>query len=264
MTRMLGLFTGGLALAVLAAPGARAGGPHYGSFGVQMGLYRYPPPGGYAVGGGHHHRSYSAPAGYAYTPGYAYSPTPGYSYTPGYSLSPGGCSGMSYSPSGGCSGMSYSPTPGPYLSPGYYSPTPQAGLLSAAGGIRETLELIREVREFLKGGGGDRGGGDGGSSADLDDLRRRVKDLEARDVPPNLKNTLKQLGDDLSAVRTTAKRAEGKADEALRGIKGLEEIRDRLDGKVDASEYRDDLDEIRRRLGRLENPPKKGATPKKN
>ena len=71
------IFLATLALPVLASS-AQAWGTRYGSHGIQLGFYRYPPPGGYAIP--YVGAAPSSGYGYSYSPGYGmgYAPSPGY------------------------------------------------------------------------------------------------------------------------------------------------------------------------------------------
>ncbi len=214
MTRALGLVTAGLGLVVLAAPTARAGG-HYGSFGFQMGLYHYPPPGGYApAAGGSHHRAYSAPA-------YGYAPAAG--YAPMMMMAPAaGCSGAGYAPMmapAGCSGSGYSAPAYGYAAPaygygyaapgyGYAAPQAQAGFLpyGAGGGILDALRALKEIRDTFddfRGGSKDRG--DSATKDEVTKLRSEVeslrRDLTTLKVPENLDLRLEQIRNDQEKLK---------------------------------------------------------------
>ncbi len=184
MTRMLGMFTAGLAVVVVATPGAKAGGYY---FGVQFGHQ----PRAHA----HHQRAYSAPATYGYAPAAGYAPM--------VMMAPAaGCSGAGFAPmmapSGGCygSGVAYGyAAPGyGYTAPGYgYGcAAPQSGVLSmigGAGGIVETIRALKEIRDTfddLRGGGKQ----DTATKEELAKLRTEVegirKDITLLNVPANL------------------------------------------------------------------------------
>lgn len=225
MTRALGLMAVGLALVVLAAPAARAGG-RYGSFGVQMGVYRYPPPGGYAPGGHHfhHHRAYSAPAGYGH--GYA----PAYGHAPVMMMAPAaGCSGVGYAPRmaavGGCSGSgygySYGHAFGP-VSPVHGYADPQAGLLTFGGGLLEALEFARRLRTKIDEFDGGGGGGSAATKKEIADLRKDIEALRAEvkaiNVPPNLGAQLTEINSKLDAQRADIEGMKKALKEKLPGI----------------------------------------------
>ncbi len=208
MSRALGVFAIGLVLAVLAAPTARAGG-HYGSFGFQMGLYHYPPPGGYApAAGGHHHRAYTAPAGYGYAPMMMMAPAAGCSgagYAPMMMAPAGGCSGSGYAPAYGYAAPGYG-----YAAPSYGYAAPQQGLLTfagGAGGIVETIRALKEIRDTfddLRGGGKQ----DTATKESLDRLQADVNALRAEfnakgiaTVPADLGGQLKEINRKLDALK---------------------------------------------------------------
>jgi len=180
----------------VSAGTARAKYPHYGSTGIQFGCYKYPPPGNAYVG--------ASVSGYS--PGYSYA-APNYGYgVPNY-----GYGTTQYAPSGGCFGSGfgygqsgYGLVPGAGAGYGFGYGGSQAGVFpfpgfggGGAGGILETIRVIKEITKELDGGFKT----DSATKEEIQKLRDDVAKLRT-DIGSISKEEVQKLRDEVRNLRS--------------------------------------------------------------